>query len=817
MRSPFCAFRCYLPDLWRLMALVLLLSALLPLAASAQGPGISLAPQALYNGAVKYGEWLPIRVRLENSGADVRGRVQVRIGSAGQRAVTHAQAVELPRGARKDVTLYVLPNTFTRRVTVEFVADGQPRDGEPLRQAEVAVQPVPNIRLVSAAISGGGEGLDALAGLKLTSRRNDSLLVPLTLDTLPERAEGLRTLDVLVITGVDTGGLAPAQQAALTEWVTLGGTLVLGGGPNAARTLTGVPGALQPVRLTGDLALERLTALEQVAGEPIRVAGPFPTAQGVPLPESSVRVEQEGLPLVVGRRVGQGTVLWLALDPALSPFDAWAGAGAFWATLLDEIAPYPFDLPPDVSPRQMSSEQIGYALTNLPSLDLPSLRLLVPLLLVYIVVVGPLNYLVLRWQRRLELGWITIPVVTLLFSAGAYAIGFQLRGGDVIINQVSTIQLQANNQRGASYVRSFVGIFSPARRDYSVELPGDVLVSALNLQGNPFGPDSPAGGGRELLILQGQPTTVQGLSVNQWSMQSFMVESVDPTAAVEAALSTHGATIVGTIKNASNQMWRDAVLAEGSQFQRLGDLAPGQQAEVRLDVGSMRNEGGPPLGWLLFQDRVNELSRTGPPRDVQSKQQILDAIFSGPLGPKGASTSVPGIGPLFIAWADAPPLPVTLPDYRVSHVSTTLVYGRLPLRFGDGEVNLPAGLVTPQIEADGNRYLCYSPRGPGLAPDFDKMSMSFRLPPELHDLQVSELALHISSDGGWFSPPAVQMWAWEQGAWVSAGDDLQIGRNPVAEPARFVRDGVIRLQAVNETRDRGGCIYFDIAVRGVKG
>src|SRR5690606_39342700 len=117
-------------------------------------------------------------------------------------------------------------------------------------------------------------------------------------------------------------------------------------------------------------------------------------------------------------------------------------------------------LPSDVSPRQMRSEQVGYALMNMPSLDLPSLRLLAPLLLVYILVVGPFNYLVLRWQRRLELGWVTIPAITLLFSIAAYRIGYQLRGGDVIINQISTIELRPGNPVGTSSVRSFVGIFS---------------------------------------------------------------------------------------------------------------------------------------------------------------------------------------------------------------------------------------------------------------------------------------------------------------------------------------------------------------------
>ncbi|HYN87455.1 MAG TPA: hypothetical protein VER55_02935, partial [Ardenticatenaceae bacterium] len=115
-----------------LFLLLLLLATLLPGSATAQAPGISLVSQALYDGTVKYGEWLPVRVRLENSSTDVTGRVQVAVTSAGQRRVIYAQEVELARGARKEVTLYVLPNTFTRRLVVEFISDQAGPDDEPL-------------------------------------------------------------------------------------------------------------------------------------------------------------------------------------------------------------------------------------------------------------------------------------------------------------------------------------------------------------------------------------------------------------------------------------------------------------------------------------------------------------------------------------------------------------------------------------------------------------------------------------------------------------------------------------------------------------
>ena len=77
-----------------------------------------------------------------------------------------------------------------------------------------------------------------------------------------------------------------------------------------------------------------------------------------------------------------------------SPLDAWAGAVRFWERLILSEASYTQGMPADTSPREMRSMQMTYALSNLPSLDLPSVRGLSILLSIYILIVGPINYLV---------------------------------------------------------------------------------------------------------------------------------------------------------------------------------------------------------------------------------------------------------------------------------------------------------------------------------------------------------------------------------------------------------------------------------------
>ena len=152
---------------------------------SAQEPTISLQAEALYEGTIKYGEWLPIVVQLENSGADTQGRVQGYV--LANQTVTYAQSVELPRGARKEVTIFIVPNNNSRRVVVEFVEEPS---GEVVAEEEVVIQPQPNIRFMAGTITAGNDTLDTLTGVNFRGEqgrnRDRARFVPLTLNTLPE-------------------------------------------------------------------------------------------------------------------------------------------------------------------------------------------------------------------------------------------------------------------------------------------------------------------------------------------------------------------------------------------------------------------------------------------------------------------------------------------------------------------------------------------------------------------------------------------------------------------------------------------------------
>ncbi|UCC86946.1 MAG: hypothetical protein JSV81_19160 [Anaerolineales bacterium] len=777
-------------------------------------PGLQMEAEAAFDGYFKYGEWLPVWVRLENSGPDLEAEVQVRVtGSWG--ATTFAAPAPLPSGSRKRIPIYVLPNNFSRFLEVRLLADG-----EELLSREVPVNPQANVSYLVGLVTPERGGLSFIAGASLPGRERPKTLIDLSLADLPGRREGLRSFDCLVLNDTDTSSLTPEQRMALETWVRQGGRLVIGGGRGATLTTAGLPDTILPFLPKGEIEAGTLPSLADFAGAgAIRVSGPFVVSTGQETIGRTLAAQGE-LPLVRERIMGDGFVDFVALDLAVSPFDAWAGSTSFWGRLLSPGAAYPEWLPPDMSAQQMKSGQMTSALARLPALDLPSIRGLGVLLMLYVVLVGPVNYLVLRWRKRLHWAWLSVPAITLIFSAGAFSLGYALRGTDLILNEIAIIQLR---QDGTADTTGYVGLFSPARRSYEIEVRGENLLSPLIPDYNPWGPEGVSGAG-EMVFVQGDPGRVRGLAVNQWSMQTFMMEDVRVDLGyIVGDLRLEDETLVGIVRNRTDYMLTDASLVLGQRFVRLGDLQPGQGSRVSMDLPDLAKQGlGQPLSFLLFQDQLAQSGSGSLSREADLKRMLVQSVFepSGQFGPmplgigsSGGGRSLQGL--MFLGWLDETPLDVRVAGRTPTQQATALLYA--PLSFGladEGDLSIPPGLISGMlVEMPTEGGLC----GPNAASVWlgrGEAIFEFQAPQEVRDVQVDILKLIIREDGGgWWQPPDTAVYAWDRKTWVAV-DNPVIGSNVISDAANLVSDdGLIRLRLATEG-NRAGCFYLELGLEG---
>ncbi|MGD8624911.1 MAG: hypothetical protein PVJ34_10260 [Anaerolineae bacterium] len=803
-----------------LLLLSLGLSAPLPAGADdgATSP-IAMAADPAFDGLFKYGEWLPIWVRLENQGPDVEAEIRVRV-TGGYGGTVYAAPAPLPTGSRKRIPLYVLPNPYSHELEVELLAGG-----DLLASQKVTIEPRTNNTYLIGFLVPGRGALSLLQGISLGTPVRPLALVDLSLEDLPDRLEGLNSFDCLVLNDVDTSALTPEQAATLDTWVHRGGRLVVGGGAGAQQAVAGLPSELLPFVPGGLAQIDSLGGLADFArAEPIRLPGPFPVSTGQEVAGRTL-AGQAGVPLVREAEVGAGHVDFVALDLAAAPFDGWSGTTAFWQRLLAPGADYPSWLPSDISTRQMRAGPMSYALSNLPALDLPSLRGMGILLVVYVLLVGPVNYFFLRWRRRLHWAWVTIPVITLLFSGGTFGLGYALRGTDLIVNKIALVESLPG---GGASVTSYLGLFSPAQRAYEIEVKGGGLLAPLNPDYSPWGgpvPIDPEGSGTlpgEVVFVQGEPGRVRGLAVNQWSMQTFTTETAWPDlGAITADLRLEGTRLQGTVRNGTDYTLSDAALILSTDFVHLDELAPGQEVAVTLDLTDLTNVRSrqEPIFFRLFQEEFQGGALGGPPREAELKRSVLQGLLEGSWG--GTVTSVaqlksqPGLGQgiIFLGWFDQAPPQLRVNGREPAQQSTALLVSSLPYSLGDGgQVSLPPGLLPGELielPVEGG------PCGPIAAAVYigrGQAVVQFRLPDEVRDLQIESLQLSLGSDGGWSQAPDVAFYRWQQDDWIAL-DQPVMGVNHLSDVAEFVGgDGLVRVRFSAEDQRPRGCIYADLGL-----
>lgn len=627
-----------------LLALLGLIAAIAPLTARAQEqPPVSLEVEAGFDGAGAYrvGHWFGATIVAANDGGDLRGTIEWRFPGAS--GTTFRYALDLPRGARKRIVLPVVTSETLRSATVAFVADNAE-----LARRQVRLQPITSDQVAVGVVSSDRTLLTSLRAATFANGL-DTTVVHLDALRLPEDAALLAGLDALFIHDVATADLTSAQRDALALWTRLGGQLVVGGGPSAERTAPGLD-ALLPVEVGALRPAVPAEGLATLAGRDDLAEGVGElTASATTVRAGATTLDSTGL--LISRDEGAGRVIFAAFD--LAALRAWAGEAELWAKVvsIEERAQIGHSF-------RLRSENLLRDTLQLQALRLPSTGLLLLLIALYIAVVGPLNFWALRRAGRIELAWVTTPLIVALFLGAAYGASFVLRGNRPQLTQLTVVQAFEGASQGQA--TGFLAIFSPQRRTYTLDFEPNTLITPTTFEGfqlravDVVGDDS--------------STSVRNLLMDVSSLRTLMVERpVSSVPAVTSALTRDAGQVSGMVRLDEGPILHDAQLVYGSSSQQLGDLQPGQEAAIDLRT-TLEN----------FPDQV-VLTQGG----SINRDRVMYSLFGYDRFATGGPTfqgtkGLPEIdGVYLIGWANGPALPLRLADAPGNQQGETLYVIRL--------------------------------------------------------------------------------------------------------------------------------------------
>lgn len=182
-----------------------------------------------YEGVVKYGRFMPVSVTIENRGEEFRGWLKVLVPRV-DKNVMYSNEIQLPAGESTEVKMNIPVSEDTGLLHVKLVNEKEKTVieenfnltiGNHKKEAYIGV------------LSDNDEGVNYLDSV-------DTRVFLLEPGDIQEDYLSLDLLDIIVINQFDTRELKEAQLKSLESWIVDGGTLVLGTGEYSEPVLSNI-------------------------------------------------------------------------------------------------------------------------------------------------------------------------------------------------------------------------------------------------------------------------------------------------------------------------------------------------------------------------------------------------------------------------------------------------------------------------------------------------------------------------------------------------------------------------------------------------
>jgi hypothetical protein len=587
----------------------------------------------------KLGSWAPVWIDLKGR---FSGTLEIAVPDEdGTPTFTRVPVALASPAEVRTVAAYVRPGAMNAEVTVRLRSpDGRPairdaRAGDRGKNPPTILEPG-QMMIVTLGNPQGVAELPALAGFSGAAEnlgRPAEIVVvrPRIPEGLPGRWYGFDAASVVVVDTDDRATIEAlrARGQGLREWVRRGGHLVVAGATNIQNAAE-ILGDLLPARPVGTTRLNDSGEIETFAGSTSSQLLPQNTAMSVahletdPSRPVQILAATTATPLVLRGAYGFGRVTLVGIDVGQKPFSTWKDRSLFWVRALDLRARGSAEDSAAAAGTggafyQNTSGDLAGVLYRI--MDRPPGVTLVPFgwvaffVFLYIMLIGPGDYFFLKKVvKRMELTWVTFPLIVIAVSTLAYLGAYALKGSELKIVKVDAVDIDQIDHlmRGATWTT----LFSPQNRDYDVTVSPtaptappprqtEKLVSA-------FGPPDPqigSGGGPLNLAAagysyapQGEAESVVGVRIPIWSTKSFTARWFGPLSGplIDADLIPSGSDrLNGTITNLTEKPLKNAVLVYGNQvFDQLGTIAPGGTVTVNASSRSR-----PLTGYLEEQGR----------------------------------------------------------------------------------------------------------------------------------------------------------------------------------------------------------------------
>jgi hypothetical protein len=612
-----------------------------------------------YDGIVPEASWFPIVCEVKNDGPSFTGTVEVKRSDSDDQ--TLLTTIELPTGTLKR---FVLPVFASGRGYVSWDIRLLDEKGK-ARAEQLGVRARKQLARgtpLLGALPRTASGTPVIKQIPAQSSDLQPTSARMLPSIFPDNPLVLEGMSCLYLNSERAADLSVNQVDALLGWLNAGGHLIIAVEQPSDIAASSWLKNIFPSEVKDLRTLQRHPELRDWLRSPTwatnslraygfqsHFGGARPNASEIPnanpfadLPNDSdfeskemqvavgqirdgrVELASGETPLIVTAQCGRGRVTGLMFSPEREPVRSWHELPTFWAKLTE--VPGAWYASKDLySQGGWSTDGVFGAMIDTRQVHKLPVGWLLLLLIVYLVVIGPLDQFWLKRIGRPMLTWITFPCYVVLFSLVIYFIGYKLRAGESEWNELHVVDVLLNGPGAELRGHTYSSIYSPANQRYTLAsqqkfatLRGE-FASGYNVGG---------ASSERATILQSGDSFKADVFVPVWTSELFVSDwwqsSTQPLTATVHPLDD-GYEV--RLENKTDQKLTNLQLAIEDRIISLGALAAKEirtQTVTHQDGMSLRtfvsNYGG------SFQSAV------------MSRRQALGSTSSGQISDKPNST-----------------------------------------------------------------------------------------------------------------------------------------------------------------------------------
>ncbi|MBN2312601.1 MAG: hypothetical protein JXM79_01645 [Sedimentisphaerales bacterium] len=442
---------------------------------------------------------------------------------------------------------------------------------------------------------------------------------------------GFVPLDILILYDPDWSQFKPEQLTAVTEWVSNGGKLLLVLGNHPLTTSNPITSLLPcSPRDRKDITLS--PEILEKWGFEARTSEKV-TAWSL-VPKSGARFfeietdDADQCLFTIGY-AGFGRVGVLPFDPSFMSSEQAVNSALFWTFRIGAILKDDVAVPYNNRSRRSSSMETSRSIVFVEDVDdlsddrnhpghfevgrvhtannavmeflyqeiKPlSIWWVILLLIGLAVLLGPVDYKLLKHYGRLPLTWLTCTFWIILFTIGAYFGVQALRGGQLELRVVSV--LDGIESSDHVWSTSYCGLFAPKSDDYRLkDMQKNQWWSGMAPTRDVIGMQGAEGIGKKIYCIQHDGGNLPySLPVNIWDVQCLLNESSLKRLPFNAQVDRRGEDVVIDIINESkSRIISGYVLLDDRHGVRFGPVRAGATQQFRSRMQRMR-------GWESYRE-----------------------------------------------------------------------------------------------------------------------------------------------------------------------------------------------------------------------